>query len=258
MCQHPSQRNPHPTRNYIHLSIIVLRRDNIAKIIEIVVDTQIQLLQYREVITLPMATKIICNKNHLHKNTEPVATLQEGEEIAQKLLAALGEFPRGLGLSANQIGVQKRVSVVKIPDSDPLILINPEIVAYGPETIIYREGCLSIPGKIVWTKRTLNVKISTMNHANVLEFGPDTMPPTKESVANDYGLLRSVCIQHEIDHLNGRLITDDDVRVIPPASQSVVKYGRNDKVVIEKDGITKFVKYKIALDLITNDGWKLI
>lgn len=205
-----------------------------------------------------MATKIIRDKNYLHKKTEPVLTLQEGEEIAKQLLSVLVDFPNGVGLSANQIGIAKSVSVVCIPDQEPLTLINPEITEYSPETIIYREGCLSVPGKVVWTKRNLTIKISTLNHANILEFGPDVMPPTKESVASDYGLLKSVCIQHEVDHLNGRLITDDDVRIIPPAAKANVKYGRNDKVVIEKDGATQFIKYKNALELIANDGWKLI
>lgn len=205
-----------------------------------------------------MSNKIVRDKNYLHKKTSPVETIQEGEEIANKLLAVLQNYPYGIGLSANQIGIPKSVSVVRIPDQDPLILMNPEVVGVSSESIVYREGCLSIPGKLFWTRRSLSVKVSTLNHANVLEFGPDVVPPTKESVEKDYGLLKSVCIQHEIDHLNGKLITDEGLRVIPESAKAGVKYGRNDKVVIEKDGQTQFLKYKKALELIQNDGWKLI
>lgn len=205
-----------------------------------------------------MINKIVHDKNFLHKKTTPVDTIQEGEQIADKLLSVLKNFPYGVGLSANQIGIPKSVSVVRIPSQEPLVLINPIIVDASPETVVYREGCLSIPGKVMWTKRHIGVKISTLNHANVLEFIPDVIPMTAESVEKDYGLLKSVCVQHEIDHLNGRLISDEGIRVIPPAAVAGIKYGRNDKVVIEKDGQTQFIKYKNAIPLIENSGWKLI
>ncbi len=204
-----------------------------------------------------MKFKIIRNKDYLHKKTTPVSTIEEGEQIAKDLLLALDEIKVGIGLSAIQIGIPKSVSVVRVKkDSPPLILMNPVITERSNEKIVFSEGCLSLPGKIVTTLRNVSVSVSTLNHANVLIFGPDVNPITEESVGSDYGLLESVCVQHEIDHTNGVLITDSSVKYSIP-TQKVVKYGRNDKVVVEKNGETQYIKYKKALELI-NDGWKII
>lgn len=205
-----------------------------------------------------MSPKIIHDKSFLRKICSDVQSVEEGEKIAQQLLQVLAEYDRGVGLSANQIGILKRVSVVKLPDESPLILMNPMITRRSNETVTYTEGCLSLPGKIVLTKRNLEVSITTLNHANELTFGPDIRPITKESLEKDFGLLKSVCIQHEIDHLNGKLITDPDIRVILPPVKSSVVHGRNDKVIIEKNGATQYIKYKRAIQLVETDGWKLI
>ncbi len=206
-----------------------------------------------------MSTKIVRDKDFLHRATEPVSTIQEGEEIAQQLLKALVDItPFGIGLSANQIGIRKSVSVVVLPEQEPLVLINPEIVEASPEKIVYTEGCLSIPGRTYQTLRYVRLTVKTLNHANPLMFAPDIEPITAESSAKDYGLLKCVCVQHEIGHLNGQLICDEGVRFIPPAAKASVKYGRNDKVMIEKDGSTQYLKYKKALELIEQEGWKLL
>lgn len=205
-----------------------------------------------------MSTKIVRNRDFLHRVTEPVSTIREGEEIAQQLLNVLAEAPFGVGLSANQIGIGKSVSVIVIPDQEPLILMNPEIVESSPEKVVYTEGCLSLPGRTYQTTRHVKVSIKTLNHANVLTFGPDVESITAESSAKDYGLLTSVCVQHEIGHLNGQLITDENVRFIVPPAKTAVKYGRNDKVMIEKDGSTQYLKYKKSLELIEREGWKLL
>lgn len=204
-----------------------------------------------------MKYKIVKNKDYLHKKTEPVATIEEGNEIAKKLIEALNELSNGIGLSANQIGIPKSVSVVRVKkDSEPLILMNPTVVETSKEKLIFTEGCLSLPGKLANTIRSLKVTVSTLNHANPLPFGPDVEPVTQDSVREDYGILQSVCVQHEIDHLNGVLMTDDGVKFVKPVEKKV-KHGRNDKVVVEKDGETQYIKYKKALELV-EQGWKII
>ncbi len=204
-----------------------------------------------------MRYKIVKNKDYLHKKTEPVATIEEGNEIANKLLEALNELSSGIGLSANQIGIPKAVSVVRVKkDSEPIILMNPVIVDASKDKLIFTEGCLSLPGKLVNTVRSLKVTVSTLNHANPLPFGPDVEPVTQDSVRSDYGILQSVCVQHEIDHLNGVLMTDESVKFIKPVEKKI-KYGRNDKVVVEKNGETQYIKYKKALELV-EQGWKII
>lgn len=204
-----------------------------------------------------MSYKIVKNKDYLHKKTEPVASIEEGEAIANQLIEALDELSNGLGLSANQIGIPKSVSVIRAKkDARPIVLMNPVITDLSKEKLVFTEGCLSIPGKLANTVRSLKVTVSTLNHANPLPFGPDTEPVTQESVRTDYGILESVCVQHEVDHLNGVLMTDDGVRFNPPIEKKI-KYGRNDKVMVEKDGQTQYIKYKKALELL-NDGWKIL
>ena len=204
-----------------------------------------------------MSYKIVKNKDYLHKKTTPVASIEEGNEIANKLIETLNGLPYGLGLSANQIGIPKSVSVIRArKDRPPVILMNPIVTESGSEKLVYLEGCLSLPGKQTTTLRTTKVTVSTLNHANPMPFGPDVEPMTQESTRDDYGILESVVVQHEIDHLNGILMTDDGVRFVMP-TKTAVKHGRNDKVVVEKDGQTQYIKYKKALELI-GEGWKII
>jgi peptide deformylase len=204
-----------------------------------------------------MKYKIIKDKNYLKKKTTPVSSIEEGEEIAKKLIEALDEVKYAIGLSANQIGISKSVSVVRAKkDSPPIILINPTVVDRSKEKIEYMEGCLSLPGKRTNTVRNLKVVVSTLNHANPLPFGPEIEPVTQQSVSEDYGILECICVQHEIDHLEGILMTDDSVRAVVETKKTV-KYGRNDKVVVEKNGETQYIKYKKALDLV-KEGWKII
>ena len=204
-----------------------------------------------------MSYKIVKNKDYLHKKTEPVASIEEGEAIAKQLIEALDQLSNGLGLSANQIGISKSVSVIRVKkDKDPLILMNPTITEYSKEKLVFTEGCLSLPGKLTNTVRSTKVTVSTLNHANPIPFGPEVEPITQESVRSDYGILEAVCVQHEIDHLNGVLMTDDGVRYNPPPEKKV-KYGRNDKVMVEKNGETQYIKYKKADELLA-DGWKIL
>lgn len=204
-----------------------------------------------------MKYKIVRDKDYLHKKTEPVSSVDEGNEIAKTLLKFLDENKFGIGLSAIQIGIPKSVSVVRVKkDSPPIILMNPSIIEHSKEKIVFAEGCLSLPGKVITTLRSQKIKISALNFANDLPFGPDVDPVTQESVSTDYGLLECICIQHEIDHNNGILIVDDGVRFITPQKKTI-KYGRNDKVMIEKNGETQYIKYKKALEL-TSDGWKIL
>lgn len=205
-----------------------------------------------------MSYKIVKNKDFLHKPTSPVASIEEGQEIANKLIEALDDTQVGVGLSANQIGIPKSVSVIRAKkDSPPIVLMNPVITETSKEKILYVEGCLSLPGKVLSTVRSVNVTVTTLNHANPLPFGPDNVKVTNENAANDKGLLECVCVQHEIDHLNGKLITDKGVRFEQKPVQNVVKHGRNDKVVVEKNGETQYIKYKKALEL-AEQGWKIL
>ena len=141
-------------------------------------------------------------------------TVEEGLEIATKLFQILNERGDGIGLAANQVGIDAQVAVVNV--REPLVLINPKIVKKETE-IPYYEGCLSYPGKGVHTKRyeTIEVKTEQVEGSWVFtgvetgETGTGSWED-KEKSKNDkeLRLLETVCVQHEIDHLNGKVIMD--------------------------------------------------
>ena len=104
----------------------------------------------------------------------------------------------GIGLAATQVNVHKRVIVLDISESkdDPLILINPEIKKIiDPNKKIFSEGCLSVPGFYEELKRPSSVEISYL----------DIDGERKLLSAND---LLAVVIQHEMDHLDGKMMVD--------------------------------------------------
>ena len=185
---------------------------------------------------------IIKDKNRLKHKCEPVATIREGEDISAKLFNELiNSKVGGIGLAANQIGINKRVCVVNV--KEPLAFINPIIKKLDGEVIV-PESCLSFPKKMITTKRARWVTIESDNHGTVV-LGSDR---------DDESLLESVCAQHEIDHLDG--ITMFDRRFVRPPIRSY-KIGRNEKVTITKGDESKVIKYKKAQSLL-EDGWTLI
>jgi peptide deformylase len=158
-------------------------------------------------------------------------TLEEGNKIATELFQILAERKDGIGLAANQVGIDASVAVVNV--REPIILINPEVVEVSEE-IPYYEGCLSFKGKGIQTKRYKNIVITTEQEEGELYFSGAENPSDgkgswekKSSDKQDEELrtLEAVCIQHEIDHLNGMTIHD---RQIITTVVNDDKIGRND------------------------------
>ena len=88
---------------------------------------------------------IVKDKSKLTTRCEPT-NIKEGEEIAVRLLHELRNSEQsGIGLAANQIGINKRVCVINV--KEPLVLINPEIIERSEDEFIFPEGCLSFPNK---------------------------------------------------------------------------------------------------------------
>jgi len=141
-------------------------------------------------------------------------SVEEGYEIATKLFQVLNKRGDGIGLAANQVGIDASVAVVNV--KEPIVLVNPEIVS-KEEEIRYYEGCLSYPKKGCHTKRykTIEVKVDNME-SNMTFGGGDT----------DLDLLESVCVQHEIDHLNGMRILDRAMELT--IRRDKPKIGRNE------------------------------
>lgn len=185
---------------------------------------------------------IIKDKIKLKTVCEPVTSNEEGEEIAVKLLNELTASKSGVGLAANQIGINKRVCVVNV--NEPIILINPVITELDGE-VLYNESCLSFPKKQARTVRAKWVTVETDNLGTIM-FGSDEY---------DDKLLEAVCVQHEIDHLDG--ITMFDRKFKLPPLKSTKKYGRNEKVEISNGSETKTLKWKKAEPMIANDDWVL-
>ncbi len=103
----------------------------------------------------------------------------------------------GIGLAATQVNVHKRVVVIDVSEdkSQPLVFINPEIEVLDTEVSEYDEGCLSVPGFYETVVRPGHIRVKALDRAgNAFEIEPE-------------GLL-AVCIQHELDHLNGKLFVD--------------------------------------------------
>ena len=140
-------------------------------------------------------------------------TVEEGYKIATELLEILAARKDGIGLAANQVGIDASVAVVNV--REPIILINPEIVSRETE-IPYYEGCLSFPNKGCHTKRYETVEVKSDNVDGTMIFsGVDTGEEAKgtwedgqQKQNRELRTLESVCVQHEIDHLNGMRILD--------------------------------------------------
>ncbi len=100
----------------------------------------------------------------------------------------------GVGLAAPQVGVSLRVTVIGMPDEEPIVLINPEVVKRSGERLVV-EGCLSIPGYRGEIKRSASITVKGRNR----EWKEIRLKATE---------LLAQALEHEIDHLNGVLYID--------------------------------------------------
>ena len=200
------------------------------------------------------------NNPVINKKLKEVS-IDEGLDIAKDLFNILNKRKDGIGLAANQVGIDSSVAVVNV--RKPLILINPTIIEKWDEIDFY-EGCLSYPKKGVHTKRYKNIVIKTAQEESNLYFSGAENPSDgkgsweKEQHNKEDAELRTleaVCVQHEIDHLNGIVCMDREVKPIPLVSKD--KFGRNEKVMITNGKETKELKYKKAKPLIDSGEWEL-
>ena len=158
-------------------------------------------------------------------------SVEEGNIIATELFQILNQRGDGIGLAANQVGIDAQVAVVNV--IEPLVLINPKII-HKEFPIDYFEGCLSYPKKGTPTTRYRDVIIQTAQSESGWYFsGVESTQETKGSWEQDNKkedqekrLLEAICVQHEIDHLNGITIHDRENKSKPIISEK--KIGRND------------------------------
>jgi len=206
-----------------------------------------------------MRNVINCLKDNnplINKKLREVS-VEEGMEIATKLFQILNERKDGIGLAANQVGIDAQVAVVNV--REPLVFINPKVISQDNE-IKYYEGCLSYPKKGVHTKRYETIHVKTEQEESGWIFsgvknptdGKGSWEENKED-DRELRLLEAVCVQHEIDHLNGKTIYDREFKR-ESFRRTEVKIGRNEKVTITKDKETLTMKYKKAIPYLEK-GW---
>lgn len=136
----------------------------------------------------------------LRKVCDPVAEITPDlRALADDMLETMYDAP-GIGLAAPQVGVTKRLIVldcVKDPDlaPRPLAMFNPEIFWSSEERSTYDEGCLSIPEQYADVERPAEVRVRWLS-------------PEGKVQEEHFAGLWSTCVQHEIDHLNGKLFID--------------------------------------------------
>lgn len=133
----------------------------------------------------------------LHTVAQPVAVVDDRvrrlvDDMLETMYAA-----QGVGLAATQVDVHQRVIVIDVSDThdQPLVLINPEIVERSDELVVHEEGCLSVP--------TFYDKVERHSRVVVCALGRDGEPYSFEAEE-----LLAVCVQHEMDHLLGKVFVE--------------------------------------------------
>ncbi|MBV6273295.1 peptide deformylase [Alcaligenaceae bacterium CGII-47] len=133
----------------------------------------------------------------LHKVAAPVQQVDERiRQLVRDMAQTMYEAP-GVGLAATQVDVHERVVVIDISDegNDLHVLINPEITWKSEDKQVYEEGCLSVPGVYDEVERAAKIHVRALNEqGEPFEFDAE-------------GLL-AVCVQHELDHLLGKVFVE--------------------------------------------------
>ena len=141
---------------------------------------------------------ILCYPDpRLHKVAKPVAAVDDRiRTLTQDMLATMYDAS-GIGLAATQIDVHERVIVIDVSEErdQPMVIINPEILWVSDEKQMGDEGCLSVPGIYDGVERSVAVKIKALNEKG-------------ESREIDAEGLLAICIQHEMDHLMGKVFVE--------------------------------------------------
>jgi peptide deformylase len=146
---------------------------------------------------MPLLTILQFPDPRLHKIAQPVG------EVDARIRALVSDMfetmyeAKGIGLAASQVDIHERLIVIDTSEErdQPIVLINPELVWTSPETHLNEEGCLSVPGVYDGVQRHDSVKVNAMDAAG------------KSRVLEASGLL-AVCIQHEMDHLMGKVFVE--------------------------------------------------
>ncbi len=148
--------------------------------------------------TSPAPLPILCFPDpRLHTVAKPVAAVDARiTELIERMFATMYEA-NGIGLAATQVDVHERLVVIDVSETrdQRLVLINPEIEWASPETRKGEEGCLSVPGIYDGVERSVAVRVRAQDASGVV----------RTIEAQD---MLAVCIQHEMDHLMGKVFVE--------------------------------------------------
>lgn len=133
----------------------------------------------------------------LHKVAKPVEQVDARIRQLVKDMAETMYNAPGVGLAATQVDVHERVVVIDISEqgNELRVLINPEITWKSDDTQVYEEGCLSVPGIYDKVERAAQIKVKALNEKG-------------EAYTFDADGLLAVCVQHELDHLMGKVFVE--------------------------------------------------
>lgn len=160
----------------------------------------------------PRKLPIVTEKYKLQEPASPVTDEDDVEALKELLFLNL-RLHEGVGLAANQIGIDRRVAVVDV--KEPFVLVNPELVAMGGQTA-YVESCLSFPDETAKTERFVEVEVEADNFEGSLVFGPppDSFNPKEPEDLDNPEVLESVVVQHECLPRDAKLQTEDGTKRI--------------------------------------------
>jgi peptide deformylase len=184
------------------------------------------------------------------------------EEELNKLLSEAIQKYIGYGISANQLGIDKRVCLIvnSLEEKEYLFLVNPIIIERSKEYFVFLESCLSIPKTIrkpISTYRHERVKVKTDNLGELIfEINPEKDKEMQKNNSISLETLQTVIVQHEIDHLDGITIQDRNIYNIN--QNKAESFGRNDKILMKSpSGEFVEVKYKKANEYFVK-GYEII
>ncbi|NYT22355.1 peptide deformylase [Alcaligenaceae bacterium] len=144
----------------------------------------------------------------LHKVAEPVREVDDRiRQLVRDMAETMYDAP-GVGLAATQVDVHERVIVIDVSEdgNELRVLINPEIIWKSDDLQVYEEGCLSVPGIYDQVERAARIRVRSLDEqGETFEFDAD-------------GLL-AVCVQHEMDHLMGKVF----VEYLSPLKQNRIR-----------------------------------
>ncbi len=133
----------------------------------------------------------------LRTKAKPVTQVtQQTRSLIADMFETMYDAP-GIGLAATQVNVHQRILVIDVSEerNDPQVFINPEITVLDPDLGEYDEGCLSVPGFYETVSRPSRVRVTALDGDG-------------ESFTRELDGLLAICLQHEIDHLEGKLFVD--------------------------------------------------